>query len=364
MDNEPSSSGSPIQPSHGPFAQAVALAVFGLLLFAAWKIASPFLVSLAWAVAIAVSVQPLHARFSVRIGKRPKLAAALVTLAAAAIVLVPVGLLFLYAADGIDAAGRWLSAVDLSTLAPPEWLRKVPIAGAALDQYWRDATTGRIGTIEDLQTQVAARGGWLAEQGLALGVSFVQILVAVLIVFPLLVGARKSAALVRSLSTAIAGARGGMLIDVAIHVIRGVSIGVVGVSLLATLALTLGLWIAGVGGLGLLAFVTFLVCMIQGPVMLVGFGVALWLWHAGAPGWALFVAVWGIGVNVAASVLEPYLISSKAGLPMTVMFVGVVGGFIAWGFIGIFIGATVLGVLYAITMAWIGGDKRYDDTPH
>lgn len=353
MTQESDHPASALGPARGVYARAGGLAVFGLLLVASWQIVAPFAVSLAWALALAVSVHPVQHWLAARIGGRERSAAALLSLSLIFVVLLPVGLLMLYATQAMQALAEKLVTLRMSELPPPAVLEHIPLVGDRLREVWLEVQHGDFAAFSQLEGAVGGVAGWLLDFGLAVGGSFTQVLIAIVLVFPILLGADRSVGFARKLAQAVDSRRGVMLLHVATRVVRGVSVGVIGGAAVATALLLLGLALAGTPGLGLIGVATFLLALVQAPIFLVGIAAGAWFWWQGAFAWAVFVAVWSVGVHVAYSVMQPILISKEAGLPMSVMFLGVLGGFLAYGFVGLFIGPVVLGVLYATIAAWL-----------
>ena len=353
QDPAPPASGGDAAAQRGLYARAGGLLLFLLLLFASWKIVEPFAVSLAWAVSLAVAVHPLQTRLARTLGGRKRWAAALTSLVLVFTVLVPVGLLLLYATQGVQALNAWVGALDLASMAPPVWLDRLPIVGSHLEELWLEAQHGDFSAFARIESALGDVGSWLLEAGLAIGGSFVQVLIAMILVFPLLLGAERGVVTVQRLADAVEPRRGRQLVQVATRVIRGVSLGVIGGAAIASLVLLAGLAIAGAPALGLLGVITFVLALVQAPIFLIGLAVGGWLWWQGSIGWAIFIAVWSVGVHFGYGVLQSVWISKEAGMPISVMFVGVLGGFVAFGFIGLFIGPVVLGVLYATLTAWL-----------
>jgi predicted PurR-regulated permease PerM len=132
-----------------------------------------------------------------------------------------------------------------------------------------------------------------------------------------------------------------------------VSFGVIGTALLQGALMAVGLAIAGVPGVVVLGFVSFLLAVLQVGLFPVWILAAVWLAHADQTGWAVFLSVWGLAAGVVDNFMKPYLISHGTGLPLTLIFLGVLGGMIAWGFVGIFVGPTVLAVTYTLMQTWM-----------
>jgi predicted PurR-regulated permease PerM len=119
-------------------------------------------------------------------------------------------------------------------------------------------------------------------------------------------------------------------------------------------------WIAGVPGAAILGFITFFLSVVPMGPPLVWIPAALWLYHTGETGWAIFMVVWGgVVVGMADNVIKPLLISKGTGLPLIWIMMGVLGGALAFGFLGVFMGPTVLAVAYALLRDWtIGSQER------
>ena len=136
--------------------------------------------------------------------------------------------------------------------------------------------------------------------------------------------------------------------------IQGVAIGVVGTALLEGLLGWIGFAVAGVPGAIALAAATFFLAVIQIGPLLVWLPVAIWLGAEGQTGWAIFMVAWGIIALMGTdNIVKPMLIARSGELPMLVLFVGVIGGLAAWGFTGMFIGATTLAVLWTVLQVWL-----------
>ena len=132
----------------------------------------------------------------------------------------------------------------------------------------------------------------------------------------------------------------------------------IGTAFLEGVLAWIGFAVAGVPGAIALAALTFFFAVIQlGPVP-VWLPVAIWLGSTGQIGWATFVAAWGVVLLMGADTfVKPILIARSGQLPLLVLFVGVIGGLAAWGFTGMFIGATALAILWTVLQTWLGTNE-------
>src|SRR5438034_3629708 len=150
----------------------------------------------------------------------------------------------------------------------------------------------------------------------------------------------------------IAGERGRHLLTLAGSTVRGVVYGILGTALAQAVMAGIGYVIAGVPGAGMLALLTFFLSVVPVGPPLIWIPAGLWLFHEGSTGWAIFMLVWGIGVSSVDNVVKPWLISQGSDMPFLLILFGVLGGALAFGFIGVFLGPTLLAVGYRIIADW------------
>ena len=151
----------------------------------------------------------------------------------------------------------------------------------------------------------------------------------------------------------IGGERGRHLLVVAGNTVRGVVYGILGTALAQAIAAGIGFLIAGVPGVALLALLTFFASVV--PVIgtaLTWLPAAIWLFHQGATGWGIFMLIWGVGIANIDNVVKPWLISQGSNMPFILIFFGVLGGALTFGFIGVFLGPTLLAVGYRLVEEW------------
>ena len=153
----------------------------------------------------------------------------------------------------------------------------------------------------------------------------------------------------------IVGDNGPALVHATGRAVKGVAVGVMGTAFIAALFAWIGFAIAGISfAVGLAALTFFLVVIQVGPLLVV-LPVVIWLASQGETGWAVFMGIYGLVVLMGIdNVLKPVLIAKSGRLPILVLFLGVVGGMVAWGFTGMFKGAIILAVFYTIFNSWVG----------
>jgi len=319
----------------------------------------PFMSALLWAVVLCVSSWPVYRRLLQWVGNRNTLAAFLMTLAMILIMLLPFVIVGTTLADNYkqltDAGRRW---IENGPPAPPAWLGKVPVVGQQATDYWQSLAADTSKLWAEVQRFIEPATTWLLKGGLALGGGLLQLALSIFIAFFLFRSGTAAGELLTAAVDRISGESGRHLLAVAGKTIRGVVYGILGTALLQAIATGVGLLIAGVPGAALLALLAFFASIV--PVLgtgLVWVPAAIWLFHQGSTGWCIFMLIWGVGVANIDNFVKPWLISQGSNLPFILIFFGVIGGALTFGFIGVFLGPTLLAVGYRLVGVWISSHR-------
>jgi len=332
-----------------------AIATIVLLVIGCYLIVRPFVTALIWGGIIAISTRTIYARLHQILGQRRALAASLTTLGLASILLVPI------AALGLSLAGQWsvlteriASFLSGGLAPPPSWLGELPFVGTSASGYWQSVAADPERLKQDLLpllkpareflvTFVASIGSGVLEFGLALIISGV-----------LYVRADDFGAVLNQIAERLGGNSGRRQIAVVESTIRGVFKGVIGTAAVQAGLALFGFWLAGVPGAFLLGMGTFFLSLIPGGPIVLWLPAAIWLNANGHGGWAIFMAIWGlVVVGSSDNLIRPLLIGKGVQAPMVLIFLGVVGGLFAFGFLGLFIGPTLLAVGYNLFQDWM-----------
>lgn len=315
----------------------------------------PFLSALLWAVVLCSSSWPLYRRLLGWLGNRRTLAALVMTLGMILIILLPFLIVGATLADNVkDLTVATKKMIEKGPPALPAWLVKVPGVGQQATDYWQSLATDTSKIWTEAQRLIEPASSLLLKGGLALGGGLIQLAFSIFIAFFLF---RDGVAAAGRLTTAvgrIGGERGKHLLTVAGNTVRGVVYGILGTALVQAIVAGVGFLIAGVPGVALLALLTFFASIV--PIVgtaLTWVPAAIWLFHQGSTGWAIFMLVWGFGVANLDNIVKPWLISQGSNLPFILIFFGVLGGALTFGFIGVFLGPTLLAVGYRLVSEWV-----------
>jgi len=372
--------------------QILGLVVLFLLLVGCFLVLQPFLTALMWAVILSFSLWPLHRRLLKRLKGRRTLAALITTLAIAFLLVGPFVLMGFSVADDARALGtatrKWLDAGPPNA---PKWVGKLPVVGSKAATYWNELAVDARQLIVRLKDQAAEAnaltngsaimnqspgatapagdvgdsklvvlGGkiinwlrsWLPKAGLAIGRGIMEVGLSVFLAFFFFCDGDAAAARLQAGVGRLAGDRGRHLVEVAGNTVRGVVYGILGTALVQGVIAGIGFLIAGVPGAMLLGMLTFFLSIVPMGPPLVWIPATVWLFSQGNTGWGIFMLIWGIGVSSIDNVVKPWLISQGSAMPFVLIFFGVLGGALAFGFIGVFLGPTMLAVAYRLMEEW------------
>ena len=337
------------------------LAVVALILLGAGcaLVLWPFLTALVWAAILVSTSWPVFLALDRLLGKRRKLAASLMTLLATLALFGPVVAVALALADDIAALARAAAALlDNGLPDAPAWLTSLPLIGQAIHDYWQALAHDGQRLMDTLQkfaepAQAAALAG-----GRLMGKGVLDIGLSIFLAFFFLLHGEALAKRLHITLEHLAGSRAVYLLDIARGTVTGVVYGILGTALAQGVLAAIGFAIAGVPGAVLLGVTTFFLSVVPvGPPIVWG-GAAIWLFQQGQLGWAIFVAAWGFFlVSTVDNVIKPFIISRGAHLPFAIVFLGVLGGVLAFGVIGAFLGPTLLAVGYSLAIEWTTLDK-------
>ena len=327
-----------------------AVVVLGILCLLVLR---PFISAALWAVILCFTTWPLFLRLEEVLGGRRTLSALIATLLLAAIIVVPVAILGVTLADNVSAlikASQKL--IHEGPPSPPDWVAGIPLIGSHIAEYWNYLNESSAVRLQELTRLLPAAKTIAVWGGAALAAGIFQIALSLLIAFFFYRDGHAAANQLQTALHRIAGERGDRLLDLAGATIRAVVYGVLGTALLQGVVAAIGFAIAGVPGSVSLGFVTFVLSFVPGGPPIVAAPAAFWLYRQGSTAWAVFIMAWGLMVGMLDNVVKPLLISRGGSTPMILVMLGVLGGALAFGVIGMFLGPTLVALGYSLFEQW------------
>lgn len=338
----------------------LAVLFIGILIAASFWIFRPFLVAFLWATMIVVATWPMLLALQTRLWGKRGLAVAVMTLLLLLVFVVPFSLAIAAIVEKADQIAAWIKSLATFTLPPPpEWLERVPFLGPKLADQWQQLAALHA---RELSTHLAPYAGklvrWFADQAGGVGMMILQFLLTAIIAAILYVNGETAAAGVGSFGRRLAGDKGEEVAILAGKAVRGVALGVVVTAIIQSGLGGIGLAITGLPAAPMLTAVMFMLCIAQVGPALVMIPAVIWLFYKSGTFWGSVLLVWAIPVLLLDNFLRPILIKKGADLPLLLIFTGVIGGLLAIGIIGLFIGPVILAVTYTLLKAWVSGDQE------
>jgi predicted PurR-regulated permease PerM len=327
----------------------------GVLVAGTFWIVEPFLLATIWATTIVVATWPVMLFVQAKLWGKRGVAVAVMTLALLLVLLAPLTLAIVTIANNAHQIVGWVKTLATFRIPPPPvWVSGVPAVGPWLAEQWAQMIAiGPEGVSARLTPYVSTIAGWTAARVGGVGMMLLQFLLTVVIAAILYAHGEVAAAGVRRFARRLDKTRGEGVVDLSASAVRAVALAVVVTAIVQSVLGGIGLLIVGVPFAGILAAIMLLGAVAQvgvGPVLIPAVG---WLYWKGDTVWATVLLVWTVVVLSLDNFLRPLLIRKSADLPLLLIFAGVIGGLIAFGIIGLFIGPPVLAVAYTLTIAWL-----------
>ncbi len=345
---------------HDPMLHRIAVGVsLAFLGLACLNILRPFFGPLLWAVILTVATWPVFLWIKDRMPTRPIVASVLTSLLIAIFCMIPVTYGVAVAAQSVKPVSQLMLDYSKEGLPqPPLWLQEYPY-GKTLFQKWESAVQDRTQLLQDLSPLLKQGATRLGQMAGKVGVGLLEFAFSLIICgFFFAYGETLTRSSLQTLEK-LFGPRGGELLDLSARTIRSVMLGVLGTAALQAALMCIGFSLAGVPQVVLLGFAGFFFASLQLSCGIVWVPVVIWLFMEGRTGWAIFNLVWGVGVvGLVDNFTKPYLISRGSNLPFGIIFLGVIGGFLAYGFLGIFFGATLMAVAFRLFKEWLAGGEE------
>lgn len=338
---------------------AITVLVIGCLM-----VLKPFLAALLSAAILCFSTWPAYKLIERKLGGHRGLAALAMTILMILVLVLPLALIAATYVDEIPSlVERLREMVDEGLPEPPGWVASIPLVGESVDAGWREMTGSKTKLVEMLTRIAPSARDVLVQVGIIIGEGVLQLALIAFIGFFFYRHGTALAQALRNGLNRVAGNLTGNLLEIVGGTIHGVIYGIVGTGLAQSVAAVIGFLIAGVPGALMLGFITFFLSILPVGPPLLWIGATIWLFYQGHPGWAVFMAVWGFFViSGIDNIVKPLLISRGSNLPFVLVLLGVFGGILTFGFVGIFLGPTLLAVGFNFAQHWAvpqhGDDPR------
>ena len=335
------------------------LFICGLLVASVW-IVQPFLPALVWATTLVIATWPLMLRVQGHAGNRRGVAVVIMIAGLLLVLIVPVWLAVSTILTNLDDIGDLSrKLLTFQVPKPPAWLASIPLIGVSASEAWSAMS---MISLQDLAPRITPYVGevtaWFASAAGSLGTMLIHFLLTAGISAVMYANGERAAETVVAFGGRLGGSRGEMVVQLAGKAIGSVALGVVVTAFAQTLISGIGLAVAGAPFAAILTAVILVLCLVQLGPGLVLIPAVIWMYYAGDPLWATVLLVFTVVATTIDQFIRPVLIRRGADLPILLILGGVIGGLIAFGILGMFIGPTVLAVAYTLLKAWMEEDRE------
>ncbi len=332
---------------------AIRIGLMAGLVWWCFRIVSPFVMPVLWATVFAVALFPIFRWLKSKLGGRGGLAAAVLTLVALALLIVPIVMLSTSTIETVQSMTRGVEDGTLTVPPPPEGIAEWPVVGEQLSIAWAQAADNLQNFVETYRDQLLPIWGWVVAQAAGAGAAALLFFLAIIIAGLLMAKADAAVSATTAVATRLAGEDGAAMVKTAGATIRSVVQGVLGVAVIQSLAAGIGMLVVGVPGAGLWAGLILILAVIQLPPILVMGPVIFYVFTTASTVTAVLFLIFGVLVSVSDAFLKPLLLGRGVDVPMPVILIGALGGMMSAGIVGLFIGAVVLALGYQLTIAWV-----------
>lgn len=331
-----------------------ALTAVTLILIGCLIILTPFFPAMLLSTIFSLATWPAFMWLQARMRHRTQLAAGMMTVMLAACFIVPLFIIGTSVADNYtkvyDGVYHFLQTDPQVTA---ESLGQLRYGGPYLKKLWLMFMSDREHMIATLQEYAQPTSNALLALASTVFRGLLDITLGVIISYFFFRHGLHAAVRIRALIEKFGGEHGQNLLKISKNTLIGVVYGILGTALLQGLLAAIGFWIAGIPGATFLGLITFFLSLVpMGPPLIWG-PAALWRFSENENSWGVFLILWGILVIASVdNFMKPYFISRGSDMPLLLVLLGIMGGAIAFGFIGIFIGPTLLALAYSLIVEW------------
>ena len=321
-----------------------------------FQILRPFLSTLIWALVIAVAVHPAYAWLLAKLGGARIATSVLFTAALLLALLTP---LLMLSGTLVETAREYAGELQDGSLQlppPPLRVQQWPLMGEKIYQTWSLAEQNLGAALSKFEEPIKAMAGWFITAARRAGVGILQFAIALLVSGLFLAYAEHGSNFARKLGRRVAGLKGVEFTELASSTVRSVAQGVLGVAVIQATLAGIGFMAMGIPGAGLWTLLVLIMATVQLPAVLAILPSIFYVFATADTLPAVLYTLWAIMVTLVDNVLKPLLMGRGAPVPVTVIFLGAIGGLILQGIVGLFVGAIVLALGYKLFLLWLNLD--------
>ncbi len=324
-----------------------------LVIFLCFKIVRPFLSILLWGLIIAIILFPLFQKLNQWVGKRYKLSSVIIILVALAVLVLPSIWLVNQLVDGVKFLADGIREGNIAIPEPSESVADWPLIGPWMYENWLQLSQNFGGSVKGFLPQITTGGEKILGALANTGIGILQFAVSIIIAGIFLIFFERGSESGRKIFNRLAGDRGEEFLEISLLTIRNVATGVLGVAIIQTTLMSTGLILSDIPLAAVWIIVILIMTIAQIPVLLFNIPMIIYLFAYRDPLPAALWSIYFVVIGLIDNYLKPLIMGKGATVPMLVIFLGAIGGFMAFGFIGLFLGAILLSLAFKLYTTWV-----------
>jgi predicted PurR-regulated permease PerM len=335
----------------------VKTALVFLIIYACYKIFNPFLLPVVWGIIIAIALYPLHNKLT-RVVKKPSLSSLIITLIFLAIIIIPSVSFSSALIDSLQNFAADLRQGTLEVPPPGDKVKEWPLIGQQTYDIWSSFHENLSGALQKYHEQVRNAGERLVSLLSGFFGTLLIFIVSIILSGVFLANSKSSHTFAITFFTALIGKKGPEIVENSKKTVSSVVTGVLGTAVLQSVILAIALFVFKVPGAPIFSLIILFFAIAQIPLILVVLPLIIYMFSTATATSAIIFTVWAIFGAISDNFIKPMLLGRGLQIPMLIILIGAIGGMLAMGIIGLFIGAVVLALGYQLFQLWIEETKE------
>lgn len=338
---------------HRAVETSLRIALIAVLVIWCFQMVRPFLHPMVWGIILAIAIHPAHVRLTGMLAGRARLSATILVVGSLVLLIVPSVLITSSLVTSATELATSLLEGETRVPPPPAVVGEWPFFGGWLYGLWSAASQNLDAALGQLTPQLKVVGQEILTRAASAGLGIVTFALSIVIAGVLLTQDERGTDVARRVARRLAEERGDQLVELTAQTVQSVTRGILGVALIQAVLAGAGMLAAGVPAAGLWSLLVLLLATVQLPAVLLLGPIIVYVFATSTTVVAVLFAIWTLAVSLSDNVLKPMLLGRGVDVPMLVIFVGAIGGFIMEGLIGLFVGAVLLAVAYRLFNDWL-----------
>ena len=332
---------------------AIKIGIVALLAIWCYKIAAPFLSPIVWGGIIAIGMYPVHQWLQGKTGMGSGWTATILTLVMLATLITPTVILTGALLDNVQSLSNQLKNDEFTIPPPKEGVADWPLIGKKLAPLWEKAHQDPRAVLGQFQPQLKKVTKKIVSAAAGASLGILIFIFSIIIAGVFMASAKGAKEAIVAIFTRLAGDRGLELTDLSMVTVKSVITGILGIALIQSMLAGLGFVVMDIPAAGIITVVCLVCAIVQIDILLILIPLSIYSFSTADTGAAVMFSVWNLAVGLSNNVLKPILLSKGVDAPMSIIFIGAIGGLMLSGIIGLFVGAVVLVLGYTLLSSWL-----------